>query len=649
MFRISKSGVVLTLLILGAVGAQAADRPPTPIDLKIAQDDHAAILTWNGGPLRPDRNEPPDVSGYRIVWGPADDPTRFVKLTTDRIIQLQPLENGPGYRARVDAVDHSGRLSEPGSSISFTGDATRVNALRAAMTGFFDDFNLEMGELDELKWNTAYSHANDPAFNGAFINDQFHAHNMVSNLRGFSDREQVVNRPRAVFDFTDRIGTLVFDFDGEFRRDQWYLDMVPTLMDITGQVNVEGGGRGHPGDFIRFRQSGQFVGIIRVDPDGSEHTIAGSSQMQWNGLNLVTNVRRHWVIHFAQNYADIFLDGVPLVSTSDFQLSYSRVYPLWTAFSYNTVKGDEPVMLIHWDNFGFDAPDGSQPAIETHNYRLQNGGTDFLPLYNNMPGVKTLSIPDDITGSLARRLMFCLQMDRNQFYTWNPNDRVTVNGIGFAIPEPTSATGLPSSALVSGNAPYSMCLDIPDGVFQSGDNAITFTMARAGVNNVHAEFDFDIDAPPSYTQPAIAAPGSSMPAMMAVGPGAIIRGMADRPDVYIHIDNIRDINFNVRGVIPVYTRSDNSTAMLATGSNPGISRVELLLDGNLIATQSTGAESPAPSAKVIFTLDTTKIPNGEHRLFVRAYSGNGTPGTPGYSGALSHPQIPCDIRITVQN
>src|SRR5205085_2119157 len=98
------------------------------------------------------------VVGYKITWGPASQPDASSKLTEERILQLQPLDNDKLYVARVQSVDSAGHLSASSASISFNGgDATRVNGLRTRMNGFFDDFDLPAGAPDELKWNAAYS------------------------------------------------------------------------------------------------------------------------------------------------------------------------------------------------------------------------------------------------------------------------------------------------------------------------------------------------------------------------------------------------------------------------------------------------------------------------------------------------------------
>lgn len=238
-----------------AIPSARAAALPIPAGLSIEQDDRNAILQWDFDAKNPVTPLPTGVAGYKITWGPTNTPDAFSKLTEERIIQLQPLTNGQPYVARVQSVDSAGHLSAASPNVSFTGTPARVDALRARMNGFFDDFNLAAGAPDERKWNSAYSRCNADSSNGFFINDQFHAHNTV--FSGNCDRGQSISRPRATLDFSDNgMRTIVFDWDGEFRRSQWYLDLVPRMMDISGQVNLEGvSAPADPANGLRFHQN----------------------------------------------------------------------------------------------------------------------------------------------------------------------------------------------------------------------------------------------------------------------------------------------------------------------------------------------------------------------------------------------------------
>ena len=637
---------------------------PAPSSLTVEQDDQNTILQWNGGPLRPDQSLPDGVTGYRVIWGPESQPDKNSKLTEEQILQLQPLVNGQPYVARVQAVDSLGRLSAPSASINFTGDPSRVDALRTQMNGFFDDFNLPEGAPDERKWNSAFSRCNAPESNSFFINNQFHAHNTVFTEN--CDRGQSISRPRATLDFSDNgTRTIVFDFDGEFRRDQWYLDLVPRMMDISGQVSIEAGEDTHadPANGLRFHQTEQGVKIIAFTSSGGEETLATMDgdpfeTLDWAGLKLVSNVRRHWEIHLSRTSAEIFINGQKVLATQPnaFHLSEDNYTLLWNVFSYNTNKANEPMVLAHWDNFGFDAPAGTQHTLVTHNYRLVNSGTDFIPAFSwdqSSPATITLNIPDQVQGAQARRLMFTLQMDANNHYTWDPTDKVSVNGQDFPIPQPESNAqpSLSMEQLVSAISPYSIVIPLPDGVLKQGANSLEFTAASSSFHNIHVELDFPVNTEPPYTPPAQAIGGQILPTLPAVGPNAVITQIgATKLDTWA--DNLNDsahFNPSVSGTVPVTVAVHSDIALHGTGANPGIAQVELVVDGKVIQMQRTDAQVPAPSVNYTFQLDTRQFGDGMHEIYLRAYNPGCVASIADYGGAGSVSGQYYPIHFTVKN
>ncbi len=669
---------------------------PTPTEVTAQPDDRNALLTWGApgtlnripntpGVLRPDQHEPTGVTGYLITWGPQDNPTEFKKLSVERVAQLQPLTPHVLYTARVQSVDALGNASAPSDPVTFAHDPARVDALRTQMTGFFDDFDTPAGLLDEQKWNTSYASGDDPSLSGAFVNAQFHAHDMVSNKNGFSDREWVMNRPRAVFDVAGRTGTLVFDMDGEFRRDQWYLDFVPEsyaqgVPDTTGQTHLEDGTTAaDPGDFIRIHQTNQTVGIFYINPQGVEEPLASTNwtpqnglscaPLDWQGLKLVPNVRRRWKVEYSQTHCAITVDGVKILE-ADYHLDYARVVPLWLAFSYNTLKGNAPVMLLHWDNFGFDGPPS---PVTTHNYKASLDASDFAELQGWQPGggrkSYTLRIPDSVEGATARRMMLSLTC-RTIFYGWSQSDHVTINGHDFAIADPVSATGLPDTSLVSGISGYPIVLAVPDGVLHTGDNLVTVSLASSGVMNVHAEFDFPLGSAPAYTTPMASydpdcaggtcPPGETMPGMPAMpimGPGTSVSAVGGVPTPLLTDDSIQGLVLPVSrskdygfgpGFVPIEVRVSCDTDIASSGTIHGVHHVVLALDSQTVATIATAAATPSPGGKVTFLLDAAKLALGVHKIYPTAYAPDGTPGFVDYDGALGKPDLDYSLHLKVQ-
>jgi len=634
---------------------------PVPTGITVFQDDRNAILQWDFDPSKPMDPLPENVVGYKITWGPASNPSAFSKVTEERIIQLQPLVNGQPYVAQIQSVDSLGQVSSLSSTVQFTGDPTRVDGLRSKMNGFFDDFNLPQGLPDERKWNTAYSRCNGDWSNGFFINDQFHAHN--TTFSDNCDRAQSISRPRAELDFSDNgTRTIVFDFDGEFRRNQWYLDIVPRLMDISGQVNIEGVvSPADPANGLRFHQNEQTASIFNFGTDGSETALSRTNfqplpPLDYAGVKQVSNVRRRWEIHISRTYAEVLIDGKKVLATQPgaFNLTQNRYTLLWNTFAYNASKSNVPFVLTHWDNFGFDAPAGTTRTTVTHNYRLYNTGTDFIkPLNLTTPAVKQLYIPDPITGATAQRLMFTLQMNPNDWYEWSPNDSVSINGVKIAIPKPVSNSQpeLPMTILISSIAPYTVVLPIANGVFRQGQNEISFSTVNSSMHNIHAEFDFNTANEPAYTPPAQALNSPAQPKIPAVGPNAVISQInTTKVDTWRDdLNNPAAFNVAVSGTVPVTVQVHNDIAMQATGSNLGVQLVDLLIDGQIVISKRTSTNTPAPAVITTFNLNTVGLSNGMHEIYVRAYDTRCTPSIADYGGTGSESGHYFAMHINVQN
>jgi hypothetical protein len=601
---------------------------PVPDKLAVEEDDNNAVLSW-GDPIKPDRPNPANVTGYRISWGLAGSsaaPT--VQLTSERIIQLQPLTNGQTYQAQVQSVDGSGNISAPSQTVTFTGTPARVNALRSRMTGFFDDFNQVAGPFDELKWNQAFSACNDPAMSASFINSQFHAHNM--ELSGHCDRAQVVNRPRATFDFTGRTGTVAFDLDGLTSRSMWYLDLIDTadgVTDITSHISESGSGVGNPGKVLRIRQNENSLSFQYVDASGVLKTIADTNwkpypPLDWAGFKTVPNMRRHWELHISQQQIEVTINGKVVLATA-FNLPFSQATVHWTAFSYNTSKHNVPYALVHWDNFGFDGP---AAPLETHNYRAAGyAGRDLIEAVRNVPVATSINIPDKVSGALAQRLMFTLQMKDFSAYQWSASDKVVVNGRAIAVPKPVlTGDG------ININVPYSVRLELPAGTLITGQNQLSFVMAYSHVLNIHLEVDFAKGSAPAYTQPAAIYPAQSsmiMPTMTEVGPSVTIATLGNTPatDYGRYTTKV----FPVSGTVNVKAKVNHELAMDAMGKNPGISRVQIRLNKSPIYELDLGTPG-APATNIAYNLDTTRFADGNYQLDVVAFNPGGAVSIPNY-------------------
>lgn len=424
---------------------------PTPLNVKAFGDDRVATVQWN----EPNNASSNKIVGYVVRWGKKSGGIMTdSRQTIHTQLQIQPIENNVEYMVSVqsvtgtikspltkDGVTYTGEFAvadgnySPPVQVSVIGTTNRVDAMRNRLTGFFDDFNLPAGNLDETKWNTAYTGCADPGENGAFINSQFHAHNQVkarsddSSPSGlpYCDRAATASRPRALFDVTgatkDNPAIIEMDVDGATRnRDIWYIDLIPTTVRTNGvPVDLEGhddffqADTQEPGSILRITQTSSGMTLHTWDAnrnprqldltyscqgwlDGkvdffwcdqnsdkekstkySPHALADSTLMP------IPNVRRHWVIEYSPQQVTIFINGFKVASAvppqeiatvKKFQVT-SEFFSYTTGKDYNFMdpKVKPSTSLMHWDNFGFSGP---APTTVTHNY-INGGTTGTIP------------------------------------------------------------------------------------------------------------------------------------------------------------------------------------------------------------------------------------------------------------------------------
>mgnify|MGYP003946950419 CR=1 FL=1 len=451
-------GVIALIAVRAATPITIDNSLPQVRNLRVYPDDRVATVTWD----KPTNADSAGIVGYFLEWGETALGTfPNTKQTTDLAVQLQPMDNGKQYTIRVYAAHGnivqvetpgsyvpgttseargSGRVS-PFQTITTAATSARVDQLRTQMTGFFDDFNTPAGAFNELKWNQATTTCGAPGSLGAFINNQFHAHNQIRSRYsndpegGNCDIGQMVTRPRGVFDISGKTdanpGVVVFDVDGVSRpRDVWYLDFIPltakpnnTPVDVTTHSSLFDDGPGDPA-MLRILQSDGGVKLVYYDLNKQPHTIPQINRCGGNdwseyessianfdnciatvkaGANLsplpqlvssarcryvetclkpIPNVRRQWIVHISQQRIKVFIDGVMVIEgliPADFA-NNTKWNLQSTIFSYNSGKDDEVhpnTLLFHWDNFGFNGP---ADRTVTHNYLEggANGNTPYL-------------------------------------------------------------------------------------------------------------------------------------------------------------------------------------------------------------------------------------------------------------------------------
>lgn len=450
-----------TQAFIGNTMAAEMSSIPTPLNVRAFPDDRVATVQWD----TPNNASANKIVGYIVRWGKKSDGVMTdSRQTIYNQVQMQPIENGVEYIVSVQSVTGSvknqvtrdgityqgdfavadGNYSKP-VQITVTGTTKRVDDMRSRLTGFFDDFNLPAGNLDERKWNTAYTGCADPGENGAFINSQFHAHNQVrarsdyvdsqSDLP-YCDRAATASRPRAIFDTTgatkDNPAVIEMDVDGAIRnRDIWYIDLIPVNARLNGvPLDLEGhddffqADSNEPGSMLRITQTTEGISFhtwnanrqaTKLDLTYScQGWLDNKSSFQWCDLNKqnwikttkyssdpqadgtvapVPNVRKHWVVEYSPSEVVLYINGIKVAAAKPPQYiaDVKKFQVTSEIFSYTTGKDYtfmDPAIkpqttLMHWDNFGFSGP---TPATVTHNY---------------IDGGSTGSIPQIATGTLA--------------------------------------------------------------------------------------------------------------------------------------------------------------------------------------------------------------------------------------------------------
>jgi hypothetical protein len=582
LFLLSLVGMLLVTTVPD--GVVPAPLLAAPTNLVVHNDDHVARLSWQP-------SSSASAVGYKVTWSGSTT----VTYTPYSQVNLQPLADGQTYTASVQAVDDTGALSAAATIGGIQTDPTRVNALRAQMTGLFSDFDTGT-VIDPTQWYTTYNNVSQRS--AAFLaGDQQHLHFFIENGNG-SDRASITMRALHPFDFTDRTGTVAWDFDygGPSGRYEWYLTLTPNEVD---DVNYNTDNGNYPLDFFQVFVASDAVSFRRFV--GGQLVQEWAANLDHNGPLRNVNVREPSILHISQNAADLSIAGQTILSATGINLDFQRAWVLNQTFAYDLPKGSTdgfPFALGHWDNIGFDAPATGYAPDVLHNYMDSNivqsdrqyvGQTDQTTTW-------TVHVPDDLSGATSARLLLDIRSEAGAPAT------LTFNGTDLHY-QPWS---------VGDNVAADTRVYDVSGLVHTGDNTVAISHSNCGcgfyVQNVHVEVAFPNGSNAPYTPPA--------------GQQLVENGRV--PDLAPHVAwgaNAPADGATVHDTVPVEATADGVWTLLPIGHVNAVAHLNVLVDGKSAA--HDGLAGPTLRTDQTISLDTTQLANGAHTLQVQVTGASG--------------------------
>lgn len=552
-----------------------------------------------------------------------------------------------------------------------------------------------MGAFEERDWNQSYSGCMAIGKVSQHINNQFHAHNVIAS--NHCDRAAASSRVRHPFDFTNRTGVIEFDLDGSQRgRQFWYLDLTPfsRKRDLTAHTSLGSTDPdvSDPPFMLRIAEIGNEIKIQIADDQGRlfnlpnmyENGACGNIMAYCNGQNLnpLINVRRHWRIELSKTDMKVFIDNIKVIDgslvspNSPNGLEYEIAQVNWLTFSYNTPKENFILSMIHWDNFGFDAPQGYVQETVIHNYTDgelgsetdQTGNDPSLGkvAYINNPALSQIAIPDNILDTngnppIKAELMFCIQGGE---YEWSDEEYLRINNVVYDHPMPQSEnSNITSSQLIGPIRPYSAIIELDPSDLIQGMNEVQFYLNDPRLLNIHIELTYPIGTAPVYTSPNIVYSDHTSKLMEfwqaanTVGPGIVFNSINDTPFWTLdseyqptpNIDRWYIYEEPVSDQLDLSILANSESQLAATGKAAGIHYFEVWIDQQVMLTQYVNADSEVAGFKYDVSIDLTPFQNGIHELFVKAYDLNGNPSTFDAFQAHASPDEYLPTLIDIQN
>jgi hypothetical protein len=621
--------------------------PPVPSGIKARGDDRNAILTWDGWEQGLSARSRWNDGGYEVRWRKVGD-TAWIgtRRTVPPTIQLQPLVNGTPYEAQIRALSGAWLASAWSALIPFTGDGTRVAALKASCV-LFDDGNRGMGTLDGLLWEQYNSVFNNPATSGLFVNDQFHEHFCVGTGNKF-DRTWNAATSKMLID-VDQENTVYLDLDvactgpmGQYGPDSggrgaWYADFIPASLHAGSTTHLDPANvdPSWPSNRMSVQLFGGKINIEEYGPDGHVHISSNSGDLASKfGIILVPNVRLPLKIDVSQTHVRVALtnNAGQMVTVVDaplmFPLAETQYVCSLRQFGYNTTKVSCPDFLGHWGRFAVARRSASLPHPTRYTY-YPNAlhGNEYQEGASISWQIKT---PDDRTKAIAARIKF----STGWHYTDKGTNTLSLNGHSYPFASPDGGV-----QYFSWNREVVVPVKLAD---LAAVNAVTITMpGRGDIGNIRIEVEYSEGQAPPLTDYCGVYPGSMDCGMMPTMPPALVDCKLSKIGTKTEWDapffHARDKSGAVsvaRGTkLPIALYCRGNCAPMVTGQYGAYQRVQLLVDGVPQGEVNAGTSGNlAVGGSYGVTLDTSSLAPGYHSVTARAYDSAGNQSTSDYAG-----------------
>ncbi|MCE6996866.1 hypothetical protein LZG04_18955 [Saccharothrix sp. S26] len=570
------AGVVAVLRTTGAGGPVAATSTSAPPPTSLAPYAAEGVLVPTAGPLPTQPRElevssgprrlqvrwTGDSAGYEVRWG---EPGRLdrSRLVTERVTQLDGLEDERMYEVAVYAVDAFGQRSEPGRA---TGTP---HAFPTGDYAFADRFD-QPDAPDPTRWRLA-SRGNCARATPGQGDD---GRRLVLSSNCAAAPATLRSRTPFVLRDAEELGRFVVETDAPGGDGELVLDLVP------GPVSLVSGDA-LPPDAVRLRvaTSAGTTSVQVAVPAGTPTTAVREVPALETGLS------HRWELALRRDGVRVLLDG-DVVATSP-------AVPAWReATALVSVAGPTgqraAVSLI-----AFDAAAASPPPWVP-------GPEVDVAVAVRAPAGGALTAMPGVTGGQLR--MALLHSDASP-----EAPAFSVSVAGVVVPLRPALAGAPWRAGVA----YPVVADLPAEALRvgaSGELAVTLvTGLRVQATHVDLELSGSSPGTPPSTEKAplighepelarvngtvLDASGETVPEGAAVQRGRMVFDLelAGRPGVAL----------------------------------AGLAGFSLRVDDERVAVVPTAAGGPGVAGRYRFALDTSDLSLGPHMIEVRLFATSG--------------------------